>query len=166
MSAISTSISSGMLVGASTKVVSARGQRTYSACPPSTEFAGAELPNSSPGEVISLWLMWWRCWHVTFGAARRLPADAVEALAACSVEWHNDLSAIVSSSIQRKLLLLDITFRHVSFIHRSADRASQLLKSHTLSPILNLLTLSPFSTISPTNSWPQMKSGGHLRCPR
>ena len=33
----------------------------------------------------------------------------------------------------------------------------------TLSPTLNFLTASPFSTISPTNSWPRMKSGGPFK---
>jgi hypothetical protein len=55
MSAMRTSISSGMLLGVSTKVESARGQRTYSAWPPSTVLAGAELPKSSPGESVSRW---------------------------------------------------------------------------------------------------------------
>ena len=46
--------------------------------------------------------------------------------------------------------------------HHVHSQPSSMLR--TLSPTLNFETSSPFSTISPTNSWPQMKSGGHLRC--
>jgi hypothetical protein len=165
MSAISTSISSGIFLGAMTKVVSARGQRTYSAWPPSTEFAGAELPKSSPGVLVSIWslclrtlaIYLWSSETLARGRSRSTRRTQCRTVQQPVMQCQHFCSTHASSP------------RHhlpPCIVHRSANGAARLKSSHTLSPILNLLTLSPFSTISPTNSWPQIKSGGHLRCPR
>lgn len=172
-----TSISSGMPFGARTNVVSARGHRTNSAWPPSTVFAGAELPNYGQRhpEFLCLWSL---TKQLAFRASRCLSADAVVAASAGRVERHDDLmsSCQLSCASLRVLPLAVIVRLSVSSLLLSLSVSSCLplavivhlfpVCAPTLSPMLKLFTSSPFSTISPTNSCPQMKFGGHFRCPR
>lgn len=188
ISAINTSISSGMSRGVSTKVLSASGQRTYSACPPSMVLAGTELPKSSPCVAKEVqcstqgkswggggggWGEMKRGDEATYlDAPGRLPAHAVVTLAACGVEGHDDLVSSIPSARP-----IASSYDHTGF-------------DPTLSPILNFFTSSPTATISPTNSCPRINlfrsptqpprpsghvreggvhhtySGGHLRWPR